>query len=56
MTDRYECIRAVIAAAKERGMKRSEPTTIDVLGWIAMWAVFLGLLFLLMHYEPALRC
>lgn len=36
--------------------EKESPTFIEVLGWIAMWAVFLGLLFVLMSYEPALRC
>lgn len=34
----------------------SEPRALEVIGWTIGWAVFLGLLFLLMHYEPALRC
>lgn len=37
-------------------LRGSEPRALEVIGWTIVWAVFLGLLFVLMHYEPALRC
>jgi len=43
----------------DKSWLRSEeesPTLIEVLGWIVTWAIFLGLLLVLMSYEPALRC
>lgn len=37
-------------------LRGSEPRAMEVIGWTIGWAVFLGLLFVLMCYEPALRC